>query len=129
MSYNNKIGWRFDNTYSKLPGSMLTKLAPTPVKAPELVVLNHSLSKDLVVELTRKMDKLCLSIETVKERQDEMLENVSKIKEAVYNPDEGLYARIRALESWKNTSSKILWTLFTAVIGLTSALALRGFAP
>mgnify|MGYP003119623120 FL=1 len=90
---------------------------------------DSDLSKDLVVELTRKMDKLCLSIETVKERQDEMLENVSKIKEAVYNPDEGLYARIRALESWKNTSSKILWTLFTAVIGLTSALALRGFAP
>ena len=47
MSYNNKIGWRFDNTYSKLPGSMLTKLTPTPVKAPELVFLNHSLSKDL----------------------------------------------------------------------------------
>ena len=47
MSNNNKIGWRFDNTYSKLPNSMLTKLPPTPVKAPELVVLNHSLSKML----------------------------------------------------------------------------------
>ena len=46
MSYINKIGWRFDNTYSKLPGNMLTKLAPTPVKAPELLILNHSLSKD-----------------------------------------------------------------------------------
>ena len=90
---------------------------------------DSDLSKDLVVELTRKIDKLCLTIETVKERQDEMLENVSKIKEAVYNPDEGLYARIRALEAWKNTSSKILWTLFTAVVGLTSALALRGFSP
>ena len=85
------------------------------------------LSKDLVIELTRKIDKLCLSIETMKERQDEMLDNVSKIKEAVYNPDEGLYARIRALESWKNTSSKIMWTMFTAVVGLASALVLKGF--
>ena len=52
MSYNNKIGWRFDNTYSKLPGNMLTKLAPTPVKAPELVILNYSLSKDLGLDFS-----------------------------------------------------------------------------
>ncbi len=86
-----------------------------------------SLPNELVVELTRKIDKVCLTIETVNARQTEMLENVSKIKEAVYNPDEGLYARIRALESWKDTSSKILWTFFTALIGLASAFALRGF--
>ena len=83
------------------------------------------LSKDLVIELSRKIDKLCITIETVKDRQDEMLENVAKIKEAVYNPDEGLYARIRALESWKDTSSKIIWTLFTAVIGLGSACGIH----
>ena len=86
-----------------------------------------SLPNELVVELTRKIDKVCLTIETVNARQTELLENVSKIKEAVYNPDDGLYARIRALESWKDTSSKILWTFFTALIGLASAFALRGF--
>ena len=63
--------------------------------------MSESLEGSLVVELTRKIDKLCLAVEAVKDRQDEMLENVAKIKEAVYNPDEGLYARIRALESWK----------------------------
>ena len=52
MSYNNKIGWRFDNTYSKLPDSMLTKLAPTPVRAPELIILNDSLSKELGLNFT-----------------------------------------------------------------------------
>ena len=82
----------------------------------------EDLSRELIVEFTRKLDKLCMTMETVRERQDEMIENVSKIKEAVYNPDEGLYARIRALESWKDTSSKVTWTLFTAVIGLASAL-------
>jgi hypothetical protein len=85
------------------------------------------LSRELIVELTRKLDKLCMTMETVRERQDEMIENVSKIKEAVYNPDEGLYARIRALESWKDTSSKVTWTLFTAVIGLASALVIKLF--
>ena len=57
MSYNNKIGWRFDNTYSKLPGSMLTKLTPTPVRAPELIILNDSLSKELGLDFTDLSDK------------------------------------------------------------------------
>jgi len=83
------------------------------------------ISNEFVLELTRKLDRLCNSIDSMKERQDEMVENVAKIKEAVYNPDEGLYARIRALESWKATSSKMLWTLFTALIGLSSAFILK----
>ena len=62
MSYNNKIGWQFDNTYSKLPGSMLTRLSPTPVKAPELVVLNHSLSKILGLDFSGASDKNLASI-------------------------------------------------------------------
>jgi len=62
VSYNNKIGWRFDNTYSKLPDSMLTKLAPTPVKAPELTILNNSLSKELGLNFTGLSDKNLASI-------------------------------------------------------------------
>ena len=62
MSHNNKIGWRFDNTYSKLPSSMLAKLPPTPVKAPELVFLNHSLSKMLGLDFTDLNDKNLASI-------------------------------------------------------------------
>jgi len=62
VSYNNKIGWRFDNTYSKLPGSMLTKLAPTPVRAPELIILNHSLSKDLGLDFAELSDKNLASL-------------------------------------------------------------------
>jgi len=62
VSYNNKIGWRFDNTYSKLPSSMLAKLSPTPVKAPELVVLNYSLSKVLGLDFSSVSDKNLASI-------------------------------------------------------------------
>ena len=47
-----KIGWRFDNTYSKLPNTMLSKLDPIPVKAPEVVILNHSLSKKLGLDFS-----------------------------------------------------------------------------
>ena len=47
-----KIGWRFDNTYSKLPNTMLSKLAPIPVKAPKVVILNYSLSKELELDFS-----------------------------------------------------------------------------
>ena len=47
-----KIGWKFDNTYSKLPDTMLSKLAPIPVKAPKVVILNHSLSKELELDFS-----------------------------------------------------------------------------
>ncbi len=83
------------------------------------------LDQEFIIDLNRKLDALCADVKSVRDRQDEMLENVSKIKEAVYNPDEGLYARIRALEAWKNTSSKLLWTVFTAIVGMSTAMILK----
>ncbi|WP_058828967.1 protein adenylyltransferase SelO [Paenibacillus polymyxa] len=39
-----KIGWNFDNSYSRLPESMFTKLNPNPVRSPKLIILNHPLA-------------------------------------------------------------------------------------
>ena len=41
---------------------MLTKLAPTPVKAPELIVLNHALSKELGLNFSDLSDKNLASL-------------------------------------------------------------------
>ena len=41
------IGWRFDNSYSKLPESFISKTTPTPVKSPKLIILNDKLAKEL----------------------------------------------------------------------------------
>jgi len=41
---------------------MLTKLAPTPVKAPELIILNHSLSKEIGLDFTGLSDKNLASV-------------------------------------------------------------------
>ena len=68
-----------------------------------------------------KFDIMIQSIDVVKEKQEEMAEDVAKIKEAVYNPDSGLYARLRELESWKETSSRLLWMLITSVVTLAAA--------
>ena len=56
-SKSSNMGWRFDNTYSKLPNTMLSKLAPIPVKAPEIIIINHSLSKQLGLDFSNKSNE------------------------------------------------------------------------
>ena len=73
-----------------------------------------------LVELNGRFDRLMDGIEAVKERQDEMADDISEIKKAVYHPDAGIYARIRELESWKATSSKLIWMIIASVIALTT---------
>jgi len=62
-----------------------------------------------------KIDRLNDNIDAVKEKQDEISEHIGKIKEAVYNPDSGLYARLRSLEQWRDTTSRNSWFLATTV--------------
>jgi hypothetical protein len=78
-------------------------------------------------EINGKFDKMIQSIDMVKDRQEEMADDVAKIKEAVYNPDSGLYARLRELENWKETSSRLIWMVVTALITLTVATLYKSF--
>ena len=71
------------------------------------------------------LTELTSKIETLLDKQEELAENVTKIKEAVYNPDEGLYARLNrldtrllALEGWKSNNEKILWIVISLGLGL-----------
>jgi len=57
-----KIGWKFDNTYSKLPDTMLSRLAPIPVKAPKVVIINHSLSKELGLDFSNTSNENLASL-------------------------------------------------------------------
>jgi len=75
-----------------------------------------------LIEMNGKLERMMDGIESVKEKQVEMAEGIDKIKEAVYNPDEGIYARLKELESWKTTSSKLIWMIVTSIIGLSTAL-------
>ena len=40
-------GWRFDNSYVRLPEALYLRVAPVPVAKPGLVILNESLAEDL----------------------------------------------------------------------------------
>ncbi len=82
-------------------------------------------NKEYMMDMQSKLDKLCTGMDVMQDKQEEMSDHIAKIKEAVYNPDQGLYARLRELEAWKRTSSKMIWTLFTTVVGLIGAFVLK----
>ena len=71
----------------------------------------HQDLNDAIVDLAHQIQRMA-------DKQDEMLDDVKKIKEAIYNPEQGLYARVRDLEQWKDGVSKFIWTVGLAVTGL-----------
>ncbi len=40
-------GWKFDNSYARLPAFFYSRLDPTPVRSPQLAVLNVPLAASL----------------------------------------------------------------------------------
>ena len=44
---NRIIGWNFDNSYSRLPEKLYSRVKPSPVRNPGLAVLNGRLAEDL----------------------------------------------------------------------------------
>lgn len=43
----NAFGWKFENSYTKLPAVFFERVLPTKAPAPELVLLNEELARDL----------------------------------------------------------------------------------
>jgi len=84
-----------------------------------------SMEEIKILEISGKLDRMADGIDVVREKQEEMADNISAIKSAIYNPDQGLYARLRALEQWKESNSRIMWLIVTAIVGLMSATAWR----
>jgi len=76
-------------------------------------------------KLILMMAEVSNKIQILLEKQEELADNISQIKEAVYHPDLGLYARLKELdiriqfvETWKETNTKIMWLVGTSVVGL-----------
>jgi len=78
-------------------------------------------------KLTVMIVELSAKIQILLDKQDELAENISKIKEAVYNPDRGIYARLtrldtrlELLEGWRRNNTKVLWIITTVGLGLVT---------
>jgi len=48
---NNTVGWRFDNTYARLPDVLFTPAKPATARAPQVSILNHLLADELGLNL------------------------------------------------------------------------------
>ena len=71
-----------------------------------------------LAKVCSKLEVVDLKIDEIKEKQEEMNESISRVKEALYGPDEGLYARLRDLETWKKNMSRIVYVLVTSWFGM-----------
>lgn len=78
-------------------------------------------------EISGQLKRIEDGIADLKSKNSEMANDITKIKEAIYGPDDGIYARLREIESWKDSTSKIIWILITAVTGGFVGLAFNMF--
>jgi hypothetical protein len=76
---------------------------------------------ELCARITSLEEKLLSAIEIINNSQTTMSADVSKIKEAVYNPDKGLYARLRVVEEEKKRGDKITWLILSVLVGSVGA--------
>ena len=51
VAADNNVGWRFENTYARLPDILFTPAKPAMVRAPRVSILNHRLADELGLHL------------------------------------------------------------------------------
>jgi L-ribulose-5-phosphate 3-epimerase UlaE len=78
------------------------------------------MTNDEILDLKAAIMELTLNIRHMDSKQDEMIDDVKSIKEAIYNPETGLYARVRDLEQWQQNMSRVIWTVGLGLVGLVA---------
>jgi len=78
------------------------------------------MNNDEILDLKAAIMELTVNIRHMDSKQDEMIDDVKSIKEAIYNPETGLYARVRDLEQWQQNMSKVIWSFGLGFVGLIS---------
>jgi len=78
------------------------------------------MTNEEILDLKAAIMELTVNIRHMDSKQDEMIDDVKSIKEAIYNPETGLYARVRDLEQWQQNMSKVIWSFGLGFVGLVS---------
>jgi hypothetical protein len=81
----------------------------------------NDLSK-LEIRVNFLEEKIIDSLEDVKENQKHISSQISMVKSAVYDPDTGLYARLRTVEDARKAQSRFIWLIVSALIGTIGAV-------
>ena len=82
-----------------------------------------------LIEIKGQIQHIVDGIDTIKEKQILLAEAISRIKEAVYHPDVGLYARLRELdtrhktmESFRTNTTRFMWIVVVAGVSMFFAI-------
>jgi len=78
------------------------------------------MSENEMNDIQKALMELTVNIKHMDTKQDQMIDDIKSIKEAIYNPETGLYARVRDLEQWQANMSKVIWSVGLGFIGLVS---------
>lgn len=78
------------------------------------------MSENEMNEIKAALMELTVNIKHMDSKQDALIDDVKSIKEAIYNPETGLYARLRDVEQWQENMSRVIWTVGLGFIGLAS---------
>ena len=72
----------------------------------------------LATEVKASLDVLTLKMDDLREKQEEVVSIINRVEKSLYEPDEGLYARVRDLEQWKKNQSKMMVMVGTATMSM-----------
>jgi hypothetical protein len=72
----------------------------------------------LATEVKASLDVLTLKMDDIKEKQEEVVAVVNRVEKSLYEPDLGLYARVRDLEQWKKSQSKIMMIVGSTTLSM-----------
>ena len=76
------------------------------------------MSDDKISEIQNSMIRMEHVLENVSAKQDTVAADIRDVKNAIYKPDDGLYARLRDIEQWKGGLSKFIWTFALSIAAL-----------
>jgi hypothetical protein len=74
--------------------------------------------KVLATEVKAGLELLSVKMDDIKEKQEEVASIVNRVEKSLYEPDAGLYARVRDLEQWKKNQSKQMAMVGTATLSM-----------
>jgi hypothetical protein len=93
-------------------------------------------------ETSLLLERLANRLDALLEKQEEIAEDISHIKEAVYNPDKGIFARVKVLEQQIITDGlvrisqlettmtnmrKAQWTIMGTALASVTAMFFKDF--
>ena len=72
----------------------------------------------MATEVKGALELLAVKMDDIKEKQEEVAAIVNRVEKSLYEPDQGLYARVRDLEQWKKSQSKMMMMVGTATLSM-----------